>query len=875
MEQKQMIQDNTWYSPLPWYKSIFYNLKSAVSNYIKNYKFPVKKVLILLVFALIVVGIYVAIVLNQVNVPARAPYDKTGFVAASAYRQEVGNQTVIENDQFRLIVNNQNTTFVLENKTTHEVYRSNPETTSARFLDTMVVYYAGSLGAATQMSVYGQAVAYDDFHFRVNGDTVEILYEVGGKKGVDRSDFPELLSDERMNDLILSKLEPGTTDYRRVTEQAYTLGELNGEQVWKLRDGIQTSILNQIYRIFYDVAGYTIEDLEFDLEMFGIAFVDIYSYFEIAISYTLTQEGLDIRLINEAIVEKEKFPLVYIDVLPYFAAATTTDEGYTFVPDGSGALIDFNNNRSFALAYNQRIYGREQAVIRPAMQAPREMIGLPLYGMNRNDNGFISIVEEGAEMTSIIANISTTDNPYNQAYLRYHFRENELFRFTGISNTTNIIQWTDWYNTVDLAVSVRFLEDNKASYSDMAKAFQEYLVEKEVLTLKDATNQVVLDLTLLGGYLVQDNFLGIPYETTRSLTNTKEAEEIIRKLLDDGVENINLIYKGWSNDGIKPTYMGNISFDSVTGTRSDFKALSSVMESLGVSFYPEVFAHTAYTSTNIRPNNDVVRNVFGKVVKNHDYIEAVLYYDPSTMAEYLLKPSLLEETMERILKAFTRTDFANIAFADLGNQMYGTYQKKETIMRPETLQLMKDTLQMSSEAFTNMLFRNPSMYVLEFATSITDVPTYATGYQIVGVSVPFYQLVLSGYLDYSGKSFNIDDKYSFDWHILKAMETASNISMTWSYHPTIDLTDTEYSYYYSTYYQNWYERVIEAIMQMNSIGIYETTLVGHEVLRIDGTLTKSIYANGMEIVFNYGLTDRTYDTYTVPSYGYTVVKEAS
>lgn len=875
MEQRDLRQTQDWYSPLPWYKNIIVRIKEGFYNYKANFKFPWKKLLGFGIFVLIVLVIYAAVLLNQVSVPVRAAYDKTGFVEAGEYRTENGNTTVIENARFRFTFNNQNTTFVLFDKVTEEEYRSNPDTTSARFLDTMVVYYAGSLGAATQMSVYDKAVSYDDFYFRVNDNTIEILYEVGGKKGVDRTDFPELMTEERMDSLILSKLEVGTTDYRRVTEQAYTLGELNGEQVWKLRDGIQTSILNQIYRIFYEVAGYTEENLAEDLEMFGIAHEDLYSYIEVAISYTLTSKGLDIKLINDSIVEKEKYPLLYIDLLPYFAAATTSDSGYTFVPDGSGALIEFNNNRSFALPYNQRIYGKELAVIRETMQTAREQISLPLYGMNRNDNGFISIVESGAEMTSVLANISTQDNPYNQAYFRYHFREGELFRFSGIGSTTNIMQWTSFYNTKDLSVKVQFLDDNKATYADMAKAFQTYLIGHGILRPLDQTSTAVFDLTLLGGYLIKDHFLGIPYETTRSLTSTQEAQMIAEKLVEDGIEHLNLIYKGWANDGLKPTYMSKISYDSIVGSRRDFQDLQERLTEMGVKFFPEVFAHTAYSDKYIQPNNDVVRNVFGKVVKNYAYLEATLYYDPTTLAEFTIKSSLLEETMENIIKAFDKATFENISYQDLGSAMYGTYQKKETVFRTETSRFIKDALRMSEEHFSNILLKNPNLIGLEFATSATEIPTYSTNYQIIGTSVPFIQLVLSGYMDYSSKSLNLDDKYSFDWHLMKAIETASNISMTWSYHPTIVLTDTEYSYYYSTYYENWYHQVIDAISLLNEIGIYETSLMNHEILTVDGNVTKSTYQNGMEIIFNYNSTPRTVETYTVPGNGYLVVKEAN
>jgi hypothetical protein len=873
-DRNSVVTNEQWYRPSPWHQKIRQAIFSQVRQIPAYGVMMLKKLTILVLLGLVILAVYLIVLWNQVAVPAREPYDKTGFVESSQFIQTYGNEYVMENNRYKLTLNNQNTTFVVLDKTTNITWRSNPDTSSVRFLDTMVVYYAGALGAATAMSVYDQAVRYNDYQIRITDYSIEILYEVGGKKNVDSSDFPEIITDERLQEKILSKLQPGTIDYRRVTEQSYVAGEVNGVQAWKLKDGIQTSVLNQLYRIFYDVCGYTEEDLAYDLELNGIVYEDKYAYVEVAIRYTLTEEGFDIRLINDSIFEKAKFPLVYIDVLPYFGFSGTQDEGYVMVPDGSGVLIDHNNSRSFALPYQQRIYGKELAVIRETRQNSAEMISLPLYGMKRNDSGFIAIAEEGAEMAAVHANVSTTDNPYNQAYYRCYFRESEVFQFSAINSSTTIIQWTSWYSVSDFNIRVMFVHEEEGSYGAMAKLFQSYLIAQGILTNKDVTNRVVLDLTVLGGYVVRENFLGFPYKTVKSLTNTTQAQQIVDELLSDGVTHINLIYKGWSNEGLKPTYMGEIEYDNATGTKRDFKALQAHLNQVGVNFFPEVYVNTAFTGANFKENEYAVRNVFGNTVQNYATNEATLYMDSSTRKYYTLIPSTYSSTLTKISAAFDKTTMTNIAFSDFGGQMYGTYHKKNTMMRTDTLELFTQAMQSNAHRFQKMMFRNPSLYAIGYADCITDVPTYGTNYQIVGLSVPFHQLVFSGYLDYSSKSFNLDDQYTYHWHTMKAIETASNISMTWSFESTIGLAETEYSYYYSTFYRNWYERVLNSYEELNQLGIYQSSLGQHEILKTDGTVTKSTYQNGIEIVFNYGISSFNYNGVIVPSNTYMMVKGA-
>ncbi len=862
------------YSVLPWYKKLFIQLKNVFRVNILHYKGYRRILIVLGVIALFSFCLYLVVIINQVHVPIRDTYDKTGFVNSETYIENNGPETILANSNYQMTFNNLTTTFVLLDKTTGVEWRSNPDSTSARFLDTLVVYYSGSLGAPTSLSAYEDAVLFGDYSIRVVGDSLEVLYEIGGKKDVDRTDFPTVISAARMEELLLSQLEPGTTDYRRITEQAYVSGTVDGVEVWKLKDGIQTSILKQLYRIFYEVCGYTTDDLAYDLQENGIIFEDTYSYFEIAILYTITEDGLQVEIKNDSIYEKEKFPLAYIDVLPYFGAASTLDTGYAMIPDGSGVLIDFNNARAFALPYNQRIYGKELARIQKVKQTPSQIITLPLFGVKRNDSGFIAIAETGAEMAAILANVSSTDNPYNQAYYRFYFRESEVFQFSSIGSTINIVEWTDWYTTSDFQIDIKFVHEDFGSYNGMAKVYKQYLINEGVLTPKDDTDSVVLDLTLLGGYIIDKNFLGIPYKTVNTLTSCEEAENIIANLLSDGLTNINLLYKGWANDGLKPTYMGSIHYDSATGSKREFAALESYLASVGVKLFPEVYTNTAYTSKDIQKNQIAVRNVFGSVVGNYGYNEATLYADTSTRKYYVLSPLSYDETLRGVTKALTKIDVKNVVFADFGSRMYSDFAKKNTLFRTDTLEYFQAMMEKYRDDYDLFMFRNPSYFALAYANHLTDIPTYGTGYQIIGLSVPFYQLVISGYLDYSSKAFNLDDQYTYDWHKMKAIETASNLSICWSYKSTIDLVDTEYSYYYSTFYQNWYDQLIDTYQELNSLGIYGTNLTYHEILVIDGSVTKSAYANGLEIVFNYGVSNYDYLGTIVAANSYEVVKEA-
>lgn len=861
---------NELYSTLPWNKKILRKIKEWYKKNILEFKFPWMKVVILGVISIIVFVIYIAVELSQVNIPSRQPYDKTGFIDVSEIHSTYGETTTLENDFFTFVMNNDDTTFSIYDKNQDQLWKSNPEETTNRFLNPLVVYYAADLGQVLPLEVKKDAVDYDDYSYRVTENSIEVLYEIGGKKNIDDSDFPLIITDERMQNLILSKLTEGSRDYRRVTEQAYASGEVNGVTVWKLKNGIQLSILEKLYEIFYVQCGYTTEDLQKDLLDNGIVLEDKYPYIEISIKYELTEHGLDVTVVNDSIVEKEAYPLIYIDVLPYFGAGSTVDEGYMMIPDGSGGLIDYNSDRSFALPYNKRIYGMEYATFE--IKKPSEVmdIRMPVFGVKNNDDGFVSIIEKGASMTNILANISTSHNPYNQVYTRYNIREGEVFEFASISSSVIINEWTKHYNVEDMELSYRFIQEEDADYADMAKIYQEYLLDEGILQLQDQTILPTVDVTLLGGYVSNENFLGIPYEKVQSLTNTNEVYTISKTIRDLGIEDLNVFYKGFSNEGIKSTFIDKIRYETTIGSKKSFIELNNQLDELGVHFYPEVYANTAYTEKNMNENNVVVRDVFGKVVYSYQYNPSTNAQDSSTRKKYTLQSSTYRDTLDTLKNEFTELGVSNIAFSDFGNELYGTYQRKNNEFRYNTIESFNESL--LQNGFTSLMFRNPNLYALEYASLITDISFMSSNYQIISKSVPFYQLVLSGFMDYSGSALNSSDGMSTTHRIMKSIETLSNLSFIGTFTDTTELTDTEYSMYFFTKYTNWIDLLETTYSELSSLGVYNTHLTGHILLSDDGLVTKSFYSDGTEIIFNYSLYTYTLNDTQVEPNSYYVIE---
>ena len=92
--------------------------------------------------------------------------------------------------------------------------------------------------------------------------------------------------------------------------------------------------------------------------------------FFIPLHVSLEDDSLVVKFYFDEIEEEEEDPestlgvlrLLDITLLPYFGAAPKGEKGFIFVPDGSGAIINFDNNKSSSL-YSQYVYGRDKSIV--------------------------------------------------------------------------------------------------------------------------------------------------------------------------------------------------------------------------------------------------------------------------------------------------------------------------------------------------------------------------------------------------------------------------------------------------------------------------------------------------------------------------------
>jgi len=131
----------------------------------------------------------------------------------------------------------------------------------------------------------------------------------------------------------------------------------------------------------------------------GIRFdYDFHKYkFSIPVSFVLTKDGVEASILVSEIDEYGDNKINTIDFMKYFGASVEGTDGYLVIPDGSGALVNFDNGKHMtALEYSKPFYGDDAAELttRAVNTSREEKLTLPVGGlvrgeMNYNDDGVL------------------------------------------------------------------------------------------------------------------------------------------------------------------------------------------------------------------------------------------------------------------------------------------------------------------------------------------------------------------------------------------------------------------------------------------------------------------------------------------------------
>ena len=601
--------------------------------------------------------------------------------------------------------------------------------------------------------------------------------------------------------------------------------------------------------------------------------------FRIGINYQLTDNGVEFTILNDSIIEGrpaiergDKYghdaKLARLNVLPYFTSNySSTSVGQMVIPDGSGGVISFNSimDEQNVVAYQAKpIYGADMNYVPRERPASVENIMMGMYGyLDHTSNiGVVAIAEKGASQTNIVSDFKRAASTKSSNYIYFiaKLRESEnVYAGVGYYEST-FVKWTDYKSTNDFKYVYNFIEpeidsaknvtSENFTYVKVAELYRDYLINKYNFVVKDETTDNVVNVNFLGAFEKKALKLGIVYDKAYSLTTFMQAKTILEELSANGVTEFNVAYTSWTNDKMENEAVKNVKVAKVLGGKKSLNEFMGYLNENVIALYPEVnvIKHKGYDYA-FGNQKYTTRSVSNAPAVHYPYVIPTHMQNKRKTPYYYLSPSYYESYSEKYLNGYQKLN-NNIYLSDLGNEKVGDYSKKSKAFAYDGELLQKRTLQLFNDSLDKVMLKAPFDYAVFYADNIVNVPLKSTTYPIFDYSVPLYQLVFSGLVDYSTPPANYMSEHDdYEWYLLKAIETGSNLNFVLSYEDTNILLETDYTEYSTAYYINWKNKILEMNDRINATGIHGGRLINHEYI-VDNVVRVS-YDNGVKIIINY------------------------
>ena len=601
--------------------------------------------------------------------------------------------------------------------------------------------------------------------------------------------------------------------------------------------------------------------------------------FTIPVKLSLEEDYVRVELMIDKIKELGESRVLYVKLYQMFGAAGLNDTGYGLLTDGTGSLMEFNrgvlNSYEFGAEDEGHFYDNNPTEV--ADQAYftnwNEALRLPVYGMVKNGEAYLNVIESGAAVSEVRGYISNYKNSYNTMYTCVNVRDTQNRRnATGISGTGS-------YYSDDLPENyisrLYFLDGDDASYVGMAEKYREYLIEEDGMDKVNESISNALCVTLYGSVKKSKHFLGIPYTGNDELTSYSEAEELVGRLQTDEVSKAYINYLGWASGGLETTMKTKFSANSVLGGKKDLQSLIDTVngiENYNLSFDVDLQAFYGGNSDVKKFKNTAYGLDSSPVTIYKERISAAGSLDKTSIAYQLIHPRYMPEYAEEFINNALKWNVKNFSFGSIGSTLYCAYNLQNVSTRDESAAYMAQVYQKAKEAAGADGIVNTNGgngYAAPYVDNILEAPVYGSHNNIAEQEVPFYQIVFRGYVNLASEPFNLNSEQ--DDLILRLAETGMSLYYLLMDADSTSFQDTEFTSSYACAVDDHYDEMIAKYNRLKPVydAVGSSTITDHQIFSEDVRITT--FSNGAQVYVNYGVSEVVVNGVTIAANDFTVV----
>ena len=617
--------------------------------------------------------------------------------------------------------------------------------------------------------------------------------------------------------------------------------------------------------IFKYAPEYTYDELEYDHDLTGYVADDQNPpLFRLALEYIISKEGLEVRMPANGIrFDESTYQITSISVLPWMGAgrhnATTpqTLTGYTFIPDGSGALIRYEDVAEKRYSVAGQMYGADFAY-HTINQQHAEIMRYPVFGNVQLDNdgnpineGYVAIITEGDTMASLMSAHGGAEHMFDNVYASFNPRPYDSYDLADSMAVGSGATWTVtssrkytgnyrikyvMLTNAEKAAECGLESYYEASYVGMAKAYRDYLEGVGTisrLSKDDLREDIPLYIESFGSIKTADRFLTVPVTVDTPLTTFEDVSAMYDDMAKNGITNINFRLRGFANGGMKSTVPYKLKWVEAVGGEEGFQQIVDYSKEKGFSIYPDfdfAYINSRQNFDGINMKKHAVRTIDNRYTSRR-------YYDAASQTfendfALALSPSTYAYFYEALNANFAKYEPTGISMSTMGTDLNSDFDEEEPYNREDSKKFTMELLEAAGKDYSVMIDAG-NAYTFKYADHILNMATESSKYMKASESVPFIGMVLHGYVQTAGTALNMEG--DIETALLRAIENGSGLYFVMSYQEdNLEALkeDDAYSTYYSVGYQTWKEDAIEYYNTLNeNLADLQTSLiVDHEFI---------------------------------------------
>ncbi|MDE6034456.1 MAG: hypothetical protein K2G36_00900 [Ruminococcus sp.] len=534
--------------------------------------------------------------------------------------------------------------------------------------------------------------------------------------------------------------------------------------------------------------------------------------FHFYVDYVLEKDCLRAVFDTSGLVEKSSSEIATeITIAGNFGASDDTESGYFIVPDGCGTLINFNNGKTDADSYRQKIYGENVAII-PEKISYTEQAYLPIYSIVRENNALLAIASQGDTDVYITANVSgQSGSNYNTCNFTFILRNTDNYHMGDGTENITVFENGD-IDCGNIEIIYYPIVKDDVNYVDVAEIYRKYLIEKCGLAGSVPENYSPLYIKFYGGAEKKKTFCGIPVMRKQKITSYVEAVEILEKLGD--IDSMIIAGQNFTDSGIENKFDTDFRPSGVLGGERDFNKLMKLIKENNYEFY--TVSDTEYFSGNGLGIFSGTMRISGSYTQIPSYNPAFSKPDNSRKKHYLLSP----DNFDKIYNFSGK--LTSVLYGDYGRNKITRYRSREIIRKNIS----------DGDVFAD----GANAYILPYVRHVINIPLHSSRFDISDMDVPFYQIVLHGIVPYTSTAINASA--DIDDILLMSAVTGSSL-----YYDLIgsaeEIGDTEFDYLFyadSAYWTDTVSRqygIISPVLKTVS----NATITGYTVENDGQTIT--------------------------------------